>query len=556
MSSFSFDVRHGVAVLGVAAGVLAAACSGGGDDGSSSGGSGTSGGSTSGDPGGKKACLLNNCKNDAQCKDCGGGATKCATKEKRCVACGPLAGGQACAAGQSCTKSGACVPAGKTCAAAEDGTPTITCNADADCAACDPEFRTCDPSTKKCAQCTDTNKTNCQTTDVCSKGACVAKCPDTCNADADCTFCAEKGKKAPVCNRGKCGQCNDDKKCGDAQVCDSHGVCVKSCGIDVSGRGVSTKTPLCRKDTDCAACASTPSCKIPLNGGIGECVVKATGCSDLGAGIVTLPAPFDKVTNTCSKDEDCKDVSVDFNVGKAIKDLTGIGAIGDASIKYGMNACASVKVSGTNLKCGVCVPCREDVDCKDINVLELAGQAFGPLGSIGAALLLDEVFGPNDNKLHMYCQKVGSEFGACVPCANPLARCAQTKGDTTASDCSHDVCTIGEALSDATSCQAGCAAEVCAEDPFCCSDAWDFRCKQLVPLFCTKKTCEPRSCNGKSAGWYCNEEPGRDKEAYECKGENATFNGVSPCKTTCQRKVPGDIRSQAVVGGDGKPTCL
>ena len=75
---------------------------------------------------------------------------------------------------------------------------------------------------------------------------------------------------------------------------------------------------------------------MPINGGTGTCGPKANGYSDLGNGVAILPAPFDQVTQTCSKDQDCKDFNagVDLNVGKLVRDATGLDGIGDGSLHY------------------------------------------------------------------------------------------------------------------------------------------------------------------------------------------------------------------------------
>jgi hypothetical protein len=519
--------------------------------GGTSGTSGTSG--ASGSSGG--VCIRNNCKIDDHCRDCAGNAKTCDKATKRCIACKP--GGAECGEGKSCNQAGQCISQSAQCAVDGSGLPTITCAKDDDCAACPVGFNVCNTTTGKCGECSEKNKDSCQTTETCVKGSCAANCPEECQSDNDCERCNSAGKKAPVCNRGKCGVCNETKGCPEGSKCDDRGLCVKDCGISAGNRAGATK--FCRKDADCSACESTKKCKLPLNGGLGECAVDAPGCSDLGKGLITLPSPFDKVTNTCSNDTDCKDVSVDFNVGKALKDITGIGGIGDATIKYGMNACASVKVTGvggTDLKCGVCVPCRQDSDCKDINVLEVAGQAFGPLGSIAAAVLLDQIFGPNDAKLHLYCQKLGADFGACVPCANVLASCGQTTGAGGNNMCNHDVCKEGTPLPNQASCQDGCAAEVCKDDPYCCNTKWDFLCTLKVPEFCTKKTCQTRSCAGKAEGWYCDETPGSEGKTYECKGENpSAAPNVCLSGKKCERTDPNDIRKPSKTIG-GKPTCM
>jgi len=181
----------------------------------------------------------------------------------------------------------------------------------------------------------------------------------------------------------------------------------------------------CTTDANCMYCGSASSCHIPINGGSGTCAVPATGCSDLGNGVLTLPAPFNDVTNLCSKNADCAGVGVEYNVGALLRTITGISAINDADVTYGMNACAAVTVSvaGTSLSCGVCVPCVTNADCQPINVDQVSSQAFGPLGPVVTNLVLGQLFGQGAHDIHMYCEPVAGGYGACVPCANVASVC-------------------------------------------------------------------------------------------------------------------------------------
>ena len=55
----------------------------------------------------------------------------------------------------------------------------------------------------------------------------------------------------------------------------------------------------------------------------------ASGCSDLGPGALALGDPWDQFTNACSNDGDCAGVGVSYDIGKALRDLTGLDAIQD-----------------------------------------------------------------------------------------------------------------------------------------------------------------------------------------------------------------------------------
>ncbi len=519
-------------------------------------GPGDGGGGGSGE---KPLCLVNSCRTDANCAGCPGSKTTCNKDEKRCVACGALAGGKTCPSGQYCTQFGDCVPNGVTCGA-DPTNPSISCKSNADCAACDPTHKVCDDASKKCVGCLPNDLTNCTGAEVCVLGpagyACNPKCPAVCKSDADCGACGAPGKEARVCNRGVCAQCSKDKPCGSGTSCDlEHGVCGKICGLPNNPAGT------CASDADCGGCEGTTKCKLAVNGGKGTCAAPAAGCEDIAKGVFVLPDPFGRYTQLCSNDTNCASVSLDYNVGKTLRDLTGLSLIKDANIKYPMHACASVEL--LDKSCGVCVPCKSDPDCTPIDIDKVAGDMFGPLGSIGAALLLDKVFGASDHKMHMYCKKFGATYGACLPCSNPLARCGTTTTATLPSlPCPgatgmHTECQEGKPLGAACN---SCTAAICAVDPWCCTIEWDFACREKVDLACSKgaqpKTCTPVSCSNKPKGWYCNENDPK-LGAYLCDGATTTvISSSAACKTagkSCVRKDPTDIRSNAVMVSETIP---
>lgn len=499
-------------------------------------------------------CLLNNCTEDADCGSCGDGKTVCFASEKRCVACGPNAGGKTCKAGQTCTKYGYCAGSGKACGEDANGVPTISCNNNADCGACGPKFQVCDTTAKKCVGCSPSNVTNCQSTDLCdASGTCVAKCPAQCDVDAQCGACGATGKEAHACNKHTCAQCSPTKpECPDGGKCDfDHGTCVPQCGVTMGKSD-------CTGDTQCAGCTATTNCKEPINGGLGVCAVPANGCSDIGKGIIVLPPPADKVTQACSNDMDCAGVSTDFNIGKILKDFTGLSQIKEGTIEYTMNSCASVEV--LDKSCGVCVPCKQDTDCTDIDITKISGDIFGPLGSVASKLLLDKAFGPNDQKIHMYCQHVAGDYGACLPCANPLARCGTSKDPLpTTGACDHELCDVGGPLG--VQCGDGCVAAVCAKDPWCCTKSWDLACKTDVDLYCPKKTCEPDKCIYREPNkWYCHSDK---KSAYHCvpneQGELQLADGVD-CADGYECETDGDGQKDPAklctgVEGDSNTQC-
>lgn len=499
-------------------------------------------------------CLANNCTEDFHCKDCTGNKTVCKKDEGRCIACGPAAGGRACPPKYACTKYGDCVPEGTTCTEDGAGVATQACSTNAQCAACGPNFRICDPGAKKCTSCTPGDLSQCQKTDFCKDNKCTPKCPAVCGSDNDCTQCGAGARGARTCVRGKCVQCNPESGtgCPQGQSCTARGVCQVICGKG----GVTAAGPRCEADNDCAGCRATKNCDLPINGGFGKCAVPAPGCSELGKGLFTMPEPFDKVTNLCSGDADCKNVDVEYNVGKELREFTGVSFLGDASIKYGMNVCASIDIIGSK-SCGVCVPCRKDADCKSIDMTALGGQLAGGLGKALVAKTMDTVFGRSDKKIHFYCENLGT-YGLCLPCGNPLSRCGDDPPPASG-PCNHDICTRGERLG--VQCNE-CTAKVCEKDSYCCTTAWDAECIRKTESLCSKyPSCLGQSCSNKADGWYCSEEldpvtKSRGRGAYKCvKGSQTEGNPCNQTEKFCHPQ-GDDWKKSAVLGSDQRPQCF
>ena len=473
----------------------------------------TSGGFSSGAGPGGSICLLHNCNSDLDCGACDSGRNTCLVADHRCVACGGMSG--SCPEGQTCSSYGQCVPVGASCPTDSHGTPQISCNTNADCVACDPMHQVCDTSSHKCVSCTPNDTSACQSTEQCVAGACSPKCPKSCIADNDCSNCGGPGHEAHACNVHKCAECSPTHQCPNGEVCSPEGVCIKECGANNSG--------VCTTDADCAGCGgSATTCHAPINGGNGKCGVAANGCSDLGQGTIVLPSPFDKVTNTCSGDSDCANVGIQYNVGKLLRDFTGVSQIKDANIDYGMHVCASISVGSGEaaISCGICVPCKVDSDCTPIDVDQIAGQAFGPIGSIAASLLLDQVFGNNEHKIFMFCQQVAAGYGVCAPCPGLLNDCAVGGGGGGgggSGSCDHDVCTSGGALK--MDCDA-CTQSLCAVDSYCCDTAWDSTCVGEVDQYCGQ-TCAGSGSSGSGGGGSCAHD--------ECSAGDKLDKGCSSC---------------------------
>ncbi len=438
---------------------------------------GTSGGTS--DPSEVDAgglCLEQSCRSDDQCGGCSGGKTVCDVAGRVCVACGPAAGGRQCPAGQKCTNFGDCVPSALECPVDPQGNPTVACATSADCGACDPKHRLCDGATKRCVGCTPSDSTRCVANEVCVQSRCAARCPATCATNTDCSQCGAPGFEAHACDQGRCTQCGTGVPCPAGQNCSAKGTCEKPCGLPRKKLGS------CLTDADCAGCdGSATACHLPIGGGDGRCGLKAAGCDQLGPGL-TLPDPWNKVTNLCSTDANCAGVSVDFNVGKVIRDVTGFQSVKDAVVPYGMHACASVQILPER-SCGVCAPCRKDSECAPIDVDQVAAQAFGPLGAVATVLLMDQVFGASDHRVNMYCDQVVSDYGYCRPCPNPFAPCG-VDAPTSGAACAHGPCVSGTPL--AATCSP-CVADVCVTDPFCCDleyGTWDQNCTDTARSVC------------------------------------------------------------------------
>jgi hypothetical protein len=489
MSASRFAFAAVVALLSTALGAASCAKSGPVTTMSTgTGGSHASTGSMSG-PLPTSICLLHNCDTDVECAACSDGKTTCLASEHRCVACS-AGGSTGCPSGQKCSSYGNCVGSSLDCPT-DNGVPTITCNTTADCGACDPAHQVCDPAAHKCVACTAADVTQCQSTETCSGGDCAPKCPADCTSDGDCGECGAPGHEAHACFQHKCSECSPTKDCNGVMSCGAHGTCAATCGKSGAPKGE------CETDADCTGCdGSATKCNgVPIGGGAGTCGPSAPGCSELGMGLV-LPAPFDKVTNLCSMDMDCASIGIDLNVGKMMRDLTGWDQIHDADITYPEHVCASVEITGGK-SCGVCVPCKVDTDCQNISVDMFAAQAFGPLGKIAAAFLLDQIFGAGDHEIHMYCETVSSGYGVCVPCPGLLNDCSV--GTVTGNGMcdpanSHDKCSQGLFID--PDCDT-CAAKVCVDDSYCCTVAWDKLCVDEVGDACGApcETCAHDKCS-------------------------------------------------------------
>ncbi len=475
---------------------------------SGSGGSGASNGGSSGDAGWlDDVCFLHDCSTDADCVGCPNDRVKCETSSKRCVVCLPSDPPGVCGAGKVCSPYGTCIPETATCPVDANGVPTVSCTSDNDCFACDPDHQVCDTTTQKCVTCTDTNKYACDPTDSCKNNVCAPKCPSPCTSDADCSNCGTLANPGNACNQNThhCGECSDTVPCKNDTVCGPQGMCIKVCGAANQPKGT------CSSDADCSGCQGDAiACHLPINGGVGKCGLPASGCSDIGS-FTALPDPWGSVTQTCSNDSDCSGVGVNLNVGKILRDLTGLDQVNDATLQYGMNVCASVTVglAGQSYSCGVCVPCRQDSDCEPIQFDPLIDQAFGPVGGAAAKALIKMVWGDAPHELQMYCEPVLGDFGVCAPCLDFLHECAVAS--TAGSGCNSDWdCAAGERCTDGkcVAYQGSCNTESgqCTGGNVCAWNGTDYCCR--APFTGTKSCftdaeCAPDVCASNGTGYFC-----------------------------------------------------
>ncbi|MSP24807.1 MAG: hypothetical protein EXR75_06495 [Myxococcales bacterium] len=492
------NLAFSLALIVLASGLLLPACSDDGDG-------GTVPVTTSGGTGGDTntgLCLLNSCSEDAHCDGCPDGRSTCLESENRCVACDP-ATGSGCKTGEKCSPYGLCVPGGLECTADAMGNPTVKCAKNSDCAACSPMHQVCDTAAGKCQACTATNTQHCLASDICLGGKCSPKCPKSCTKDNDCGQCGGPGNEKHACNNHKCGQCSDTFPCPSGQNC-LNGICTPPCGLPGPDAGTCTTTE------DCQFCGDQKAvkkwdCKTPVNDpSHGFCVPPANGCSDFGQSVFVLPPPFDQYTQACSKDADCvqSKAGITYNVGKLIKDLIGTDTIDvgfkeiklqDANVTYPMPLCASVKIN-ESLSCGICVPCKEDADCKPIAVNPILLSLFkgDAIASLAGIVLVQLIWGDDeDPSLHFFCQPVAAGYGACIPCGDPTQPCGKSGGGMGSGMCDHKVCDAGGPLN--TSCS-DCAANVCAQDSYCCDTSWDAQCVKEADTYCNNVCTGGGSC--------------------------------------------------------------
>ena len=529
-----------------------------------------SSGAGASDPGptGDGICLMNNCASDEQCFGCADDRNTCLVNEGRCVACDPVTGG-GCEEGFTCSSFGICAPDGQTCPTDERGTPQVSCTQNTDCLACSPMHQVCDTATGQCQACTATNTQHCLASDICVEGQCSPKCPQSCNANDDCSQCGGPGAEAHACNAHKCAECSDTFPCAAGLNCVA-GVCTPGCGIPGGNSSGD-----CLSDEDCNFCGDpndpnngSYECSKPINANDptdhGTCAPVASGCSDLGNQVAVLPEPWNDYTNLCSNDNDCSGVGIQLDVGELIKDAIGSDSIDlgftdvdiqSAIVSYDMNRCADIDITN-NISCGVCVPCKVDNDCAPINIDSLIMDLFAgePVAQIAGAFLINFLFGDQqDHNLNFFCQPVAAGYGVCAPCSNPFQACGTNQGNNTnnqSTTCDHPPTTTGNPLS--PSCDS-CAATVCAVDPFCCNNAWDTTCVNEAATMCASGSCaHSEYTSGAALSSSCS-----SCAATVCAADSYCCSGSwdSICVQAANTMCGGSSAATTTTGGGGSSSC-
>lgn len=455
------------------------------------------------------------------------------TQNKDCAACSPLhqvcdtqtGKCQACTATntQHCLSSDICIDTN------DDDRPETcspkcpqSCDENNDCLQCgtgENAARAC--YEHKCAECSDTFP--CAAGEQCVNGVCTPQCglpgptPGDCEANEDCQFCGDQNGPAWTCK---------------IPINDTRGNCVpQATGCGDLGSSVAVLPPpydqftqTCSDDNDCVQAMAG----IQYN--VGKAIRDLTNTNQINLGFTQIP-------------------------------------IGDANVFYGMDRCASIEISN-DISCGVCVPCKEDADCDSIPIQPLVNDIFDndPLATVAATVLFDLLWGTESNPaLHFFCQPVAAGYGACIPCGNPLQACGNTGGGGPGTgNCDHNVCTIGTALNGTCS---QCAQDVCNADPFCCdatNGSWDQFCINKANELCgnicnggmacahdecTVGTALNSNCSGCAAA-ICAHDP------YCCNAQNGSWDATctgwvndamfaTQCASACQ----GCSHDECTTGG-------
>jgi hypothetical protein len=266
-------------------------------------------------------------------------------------------------------------------------------------------------------------------------GECPPACGNgVCEAGETCETCAaDCGECPPACGDGTC----DGAAGEDCSTCEADcGECTGGCGDGVCDGA---------NGEDCASCAAD----------CGEC---PTDCAhDLCMTGGALESSCDPcATQICLVDPYCCSTAWDSICVGEVESVCGescSGSCGDGTCSAG-ETCSSCEAD-----CGACPACDHD-RCEE------GGQLASTCDSCVAQVCA----------VDSYCCTVAWD-SICVGEVESV--CGETCGST----CAHDRCEKGAALD--PTCDP-CVAQVCAADPYCCTNGWNFYCVMQVQSVCNE----------------------------------------------------------------------
>ncbi len=384
------------------------------------------------------------------------------------------------------------------------------------------------------ASCTDGVKNGTESDIDCGGGGCPL-----CSAGRTCTMA--QSCESNVCQNGQCQapNCNDGVKNGSETGTDCGGNCAAKCppGQGCAGpsdcvsrvcTGGVCQAPLCtdgvlngtESDIDCGGscpqkCGFNQTCGSPL-----DCVpgVNCAGgvCNGCGAGLGNCDNDNangceTSVSNNLAHCGGCGVACSSQNITPSCSN----GSCAGGTCAAGFSDCNSNKQSDgceTNTAsspqhCGGC-----GMACSGNNVAQNACSGGNCTGVCAAGFLnCDnnlrtngcEVNGNTDAANCGGCGVSVNDNNACTTdsCVNGVVTNTPISGCGTASTCPHSACTTGVALNTQycsyTGANNNCVANVCAQDPFCCTNTWDTLCRQAAmdPTICPTGLSSPNTSN-------------------------------------------------------------
>lgn len=223
---------------------------------------------------------------------------------------------------------------------------SITCSATADCT-----WNTLAPicDNGKCVQCNSAN--SCTGTQICQSGFC-----GNCTMNLDCPI-------GQLCQNGVCSNCNSSTQCTGGEVC-LNGLC-KNCGTTADcpgGQVCDSTTKLCRNCGNTSDCPTGQVCSGGLCTGCSATVSCPTGtgqicknglCTNCAtSGDCSSGEVCDQSTKLCRK---CLNMTDCISTGQVCNTTTGL-----------CSPCSDTLKCPTGMVCnnGVCIPCSATVKCQ------------------------------------------------------------------------------------------------------------------------------------------------------------------------------------------------